>query len=202
MECFSKALALYPAYSYAHINMGVALAHVGQSALAEQSFRKAIAVDSMNPEGYGFFGRFLIEQHRPTEALDFLRRGRAISPAHEGINLALASLQGPGGRTTLEVAQEAVSRSPTPDNYVNLSLALYQWGDYGASAQAAAKATELNPKYGVAWNNLAAAYNKTGEFEKAVSAGKRAVELQPNDALAKGNYAAAVASAQRLTALD
>ncbi len=202
IDCFTKALALYPGYSYAHINMGVALSRIGQNALAEQSFHTAIAADSLNPEGYYFYGRFLADQHRPREALSYLERGRAISPAHEGITVALASLRNANGRMPLEVARDAVTRSPTPDNYVNLSLALYEAGDFPGSAQAAGQAVALNPNYGVAWNNLAAAYNKTGEFEKAEAAGKRAVELQPQDALSKGNYAFAVASAQRFAGIE
>jgi protein O-mannosyl-transferase len=202
IACFTKALALYPGYSYAHINMGVALSRVGQNALAEQSFRAAIAADSLNPEGYHFYGRFLAGQRRSEEALDYLERGRAISPAHEGINEALASLQTANGRMPVAVARDAVARNPTPDNYVNLSLSLYQAGDFPGSAQAASQALSLNPNYGVAWNNLAAAYNKTGEFEKAEGAGKRAVELQPRDALSKANYDVAVASAQRFAGIE
>ena len=56
--------------------------------------------------------------------------------------------------------------------------ALYRWQ----------KATELDPTYAAAWNNLAIAYEHEGELAKARSAYEKALELEPGNALIKQNY--------------
>ena len=56
--------------------------------------------------------------------------------------------------------------------------ALYRWQ----------KATELDPTYAAAWNNLAIAYEHEGKFEKARQAYEKAIELEPNNASIRQNY--------------
>jgi Flp pilus assembly protein TadD len=56
--------------------------------------------------------------------------------------------------------------------------ALYRWK----------RATEVDPSYAAAFNNLAIAHEHEGEFEEARKAYERAIELEPNNALIKQNY--------------
>jgi Flp pilus assembly protein TadD len=56
--------------------------------------------------------------------------------------------------------------------------ALYRWE----------RATQIDPTYAAAFNNLAVAYEQQGEFEKARAAYERAVELEPNNLQIKQNY--------------
>jgi Tfp pilus assembly protein PilF len=50
------------------------------------------------------------------------------------------------------------------------------------------KATELDPSYAEAWNNLAIGYEYQGRFEDAEKAYQRALTLEPKNVLIRQNY--------------
>ena len=56
--------------------------------------------------------------------------------------------------------------------------AIYRWQ----------KATELDPTYAAAYNDLAIAYEHEGQLDKARKAYERALELDPNNAQVRQNY--------------
>jgi Flp pilus assembly protein TadD len=56
--------------------------------------------------------------------------------------------------------------------------AIYRWQ----------RATEIDPKYAEALNNLAIAWEHEGDLDKARVAYEKALELEPNNALIKQNY--------------
>jgi Flp pilus assembly protein TadD len=56
--------------------------------------------------------------------------------------------------------------------------ALYRWQ----------KATELDPTYAAAWNNLAIAYEHEGKFDEAKKAYERALEIEPKNLMIRQNY--------------
>lgn len=56
--------------------------------------------------------------------------------------------------------------------------ALYRWE----------RATQIDPTYAAAFNNLAVAYEQSGDFEKARQAYERAVELEPDNLQIRQNY--------------
>ena len=56
--------------------------------------------------------------------------------------------------------------------------ALYRWQ----------KATELDPSYAAAWNNLAIAYEHEGKFDEAKKAYEKALQLEPKNLMIRQNY--------------
>ena len=56
--------------------------------------------------------------------------------------------------------------------------AIYRWE----------KATELDPTYGAAFNDLAIAYEHEGQLDKARKAYEKALELEPNNTQVRQNY--------------
>ncbi len=50
------------------------------------------------------------------------------------------------------------------------------------------RATEIDPTYAAAYNNLAIAYERAGEFDKAREAYDRATELAPDNLMIEQNY--------------
>jgi Tfp pilus assembly protein PilF len=56
--------------------------------------------------------------------------------------------------------------------------AIYRWE----------RATQIDPSYAAAHNNLAIAYEHEGELEKARLAYEKAIELEPDNALIRQNY--------------
>jgi Flp pilus assembly protein TadD len=56
--------------------------------------------------------------------------------------------------------------------------AIYRWQ----------KATELDPTYAAAYNDLAIAYEHEGQLDKARKAYEKAIELDPNNSQVRQNY--------------
>jgi Tfp pilus assembly protein PilF len=56
--------------------------------------------------------------------------------------------------------------------------AIYRWE----------RATEIDPTYAAAHNNLAIAYEHEGELDKARAAYEKAMKLEPNNSYIKQNY--------------
>jgi Tfp pilus assembly protein PilF len=56
--------------------------------------------------------------------------------------------------------------------------AIYRWE----------RATQIDPTYGAAFNNLAVAYEHEGQLEKAGEAYERALKLEPNNAMVRQNF--------------
>ena len=56
--------------------------------------------------------------------------------------------------------------------------AIYRWE----------RATQLDPTYAPAFNNLAVAYEQGGQLDKAREAYEKAIALQPNNQLIKQNF--------------
>ena len=56
--------------------------------------------------------------------------------------------------------------------------ALYRWQ----------KATELDPTYAAAWNDLAIAYEHEGKFDEAKKAYEKALALEPKNLMIRQNY--------------
>ena len=87
--------------------------------------------------------------------------------------------------------KEIAEKFPTDKNYINLSLELYNTGDYINSIIAAKRAFELNNKNTVALNNIGAAANVIGLYEISQKYLEIALDINPEFTLAKNNLRAA-----------
>jgi tetratricopeptide (TPR) repeat protein len=215
-ECFTKALALLPNYSYLHVNMGILKEAGAKTAEAEKYFRNALSLDAKNPECYNYYARFLKNRNRLTEALPILYKALEIAPAHletrhllmevhrlrseyrEVMEIADETLRiAPDGeaRSYFEAARSRLRDMPaetttgSPEEYLDLSFRYYQAALYQNSIKAALEAVKLKPDYDPAYNNICAAYNAMGKWDKAIEAGRRAVEINPGNRLAQNNLA-------------
>ena len=56
--------------------------------------------------------------------------------------------------------------------------AIYRWE----------RATQLDPSYAAAYNNLAVAYEHEGQLDKARAAYEKAIELEPNNTMIRQNF--------------
>ena len=116
-------------------------------------------------------------------------KGHQVSPKHTKLNELRATLKEMGvtPEDKAERARQLAERSPSADNYLNLSLALYKLKDYRGCIRACKKSLQLNPEYALAFNNMCSAYNQLQEWELAVEACENAIRIDPNFERAENN---------------
>lgn len=71
---------------------------------------------------------------------------------------------------------------------VEFGIAVAQKGLWKEASYRWERATQIDPTYAAAFNNLAIAYEQQGLFDKARVAYEKAVELEPNSTLIRQNY--------------
>jgi protein O-mannosyl-transferase len=194
-SCYQAGLALLPNYSYLYINMGILKNAVGDPLTAEACFKKAIELTPQNPESYVYYGKFLLDLKRYSDARQDIETGLKYSPQHDQLLSLKARLEAEGGKTDespLDISIKRAANFPSPENYLELSLQYYYAGQFEMVIKAAEEALKLKPDYALAYNNICSAYNQLKQWDKAIAAGKKAVELDPNNQLAKNNLAEAI----------
>jgi tetratricopeptide (TPR) repeat protein len=78
-------------------------------------------------------------------------------------------------------------RNLTHDEYINLSLDLYEQKRYVECVEACLLALSKNSSSAVAYNNMCSAYNSMQKWQDAERACSMALSLQPDFTLAKSN---------------
>ncbi|MCC6691703.1 MAG: tetratricopeptide repeat protein, partial [Bacteroidia bacterium] len=188
-EYYERALKFRPNYSYLFINMGVLNSAMGNASEAELNFNKAIQLNPNVPEAYYHFANFLKKQGRINHAIETIRKGLMLSPDHvanqklydELIAMNLTTLD------EMEEMEKKVSDSPSPETYLNLSLAYYKQNEFEKCIEAANNALNLKPDYAEAYNNICSAYNRLGKYNEAEKACNKALQIKPDYELAKNN---------------
>ena len=89
------------------------------------------------------------------------------------------------GFATLAYAGDARSEAK---EQVEFGIKVAQNGLWKEAAYRWERATQIDPTYAAAWNNLAIAYEQQGNFEEAEKAYEKAVELDPDNLLIRQNY--------------
>jgi uncharacterized protein (TIGR02996 family) len=218
LDYFTGALPFVPNYATLQINLGIvegALADATpgdprSATLAEQHFLRAIALAPQDDTTHAFYGRWLKDHGRPTEAIAQLQTAIALNPqrpmqrdeliaAYAANNDLPAALQ--AARDTLALipddtlAQQTLAHPPVQSAafWINLSLAQYQSAHYTESAASARRALQIDPNSAEAWNNLGAASAQLHLWPDAIAADQRAITLKPTFQLARNNLAYALA---------
>jgi protein O-mannosyl-transferase len=190
---FNKTASLLPAYPYVFVNIAIAQSKLGDIITAEMNFKKAISLGNLIPDCYTYYGRFLLEQNRLTDAITILEQGLQLSPKHEVLTNLLDSAKKSSSAALSSNEQNiqdllaSIKKAPTAEKYLDLSLKYYNTGNYPLCINAALEALELKPNYDLAYNNICAANNRLGLWDKAITAAKKGLAINPNNTLIKGN---------------
>jgi len=187
---YQKAEETVPYWSYLHINLAILRDAMGFPEEAEKYFRSALSYDPHNVEAYFFYANWLVKRDRTEEARSWLLKGQELSPAHIKTNNLLRDLEDIQVGTkasSLASLLETIDQFPTPENYLELSLAYYYASEYEKCIEACEKALESDPEFVLAYNNICSAYNKLEQWEKAIEACHKALKINPEFELAKGN---------------
>lgn len=217
LQNFKRAEVLLPRYSALHVNIGIACGGLHDDAQAEEHFRTALQLAPADSVSYSFYAHWLHDRGRTSEGIDLLRRavalnGNDLDPAHLLMmmysergdanalkQLATQTLQrfpndpesarylATASRDPVAAEREAVSRNPTPEGFVNLSLSYERAGRHDDCIAAAREALKLRPDYAEAYNNISAANLALERWEPAIEAAREAVRLRPDFQLARNN---------------
>lgn len=79
---FTQALSMWPYYPFLHINMGVLKEATGDKLSAENYFKNGLQHGAGYPDSWYFYGRFLCNQLRYSEAVPMLIKSIELSAAH------------------------------------------------------------------------------------------------------------------------
>ncbi len=186
---FSKAIEILPYWTYTNINMAILKDAIGNKSESAKYFELALKYGRDNPEPYYWYAKSAIKHGDNFKALRLLEDGHRISPKHALINQLREKLrlQGVTPEEKLRTQIELVQKTPTVDNYINLSLTQYNQKNYKGCIATCLKALELNPNSAIAYNNICSAYNAMKQWKKASEACEKAVAINPNFERAKNN---------------
>ncbi|MEN6439307.1 MAG: tetratricopeptide repeat protein [Syntrophobacter sp.] len=114
LDYFNKALLYSPAYSYLHVNIAIARAHLGEHAIAEAHFKRALELNQNYHGAYYFYARFLNDRNRIPEAIPLLRKSIALSPGFTESRYLLMQILASMGNTAglREAAQDTLKYFP------------------------------------------------------------------------------------------
>lgn len=203
---FNRALLYTPNYPALEINLGIDYAAMGQQPAADQHFQRALQLAPADDEAHFYYGRALLQDGHPEQAVAELRLAWQLNPARpENGMLLMQALADTGSQATLrQVAQSVPGPAPAdqaravvagnavsePANYwIDLSLRRWQQGDFAGSIAAARHALSIDPRSAAAWNNIGAAWAGLSQWDAAIAAEQTALRLQPDLAVARNNLA-------------
>jgi uncharacterized protein (TIGR02996 family) len=212
LDLFNRALVFTPNYATLEINLGVvngAMADAGEGARAgeaERHFLRAIMLAPNDDGPHAYYGHWLSQHGRYTEAIAQLRAAVALDPQrllqHELLMDALLRAGDAAGaheaaQETLAVApgdvtaQQMVLHPPeqTAAYWINLSLAQYRNAEHAEAIASARHALQVDPNSVEAYTNIGAAYGALRQWDDAIRNEREALRLRPDFQLAKNNLA-------------
>lgn len=182
---FRRALSLAPNESLAHHYYARWLKSKGRATEAAAHLREAIRTNPLDPEPR----YLLLDLHAVAKNWRELRlladETLEHFPDDAKVMDYLARLKESQGEVS--AAEARARQTPTPENYLQLSLLYHQAGRFADSIRAAREAIRLRPDYAEAYNNIAAGHEALGQWDEAIAAATQALRLKPDFALARNN---------------
>jgi tetratricopeptide (TPR) repeat protein len=210
-ELFEQARLYTPNYPHLEINLGIVNDRLGEPALAEQHFVRALQLQPDFVGGHYFYARWLVDHGRSGEAIPHLQRAIELSPALSFSRALLMSLYYARGaetdlsalvRETLAIAPaDPVGlayangeiplevQTPNAQEYYNRGVALSTEGRHLDAALTYRQALKFDPQFADSYNNLGWSLAKLGFYQEAAAAFAQALRFRPEFALAQNNLA-------------
>jgi tetratricopeptide (TPR) repeat protein len=168
-----------------HLFLAVAYCRNDQLREAQAQFEQALR--SVEPQematAYGIYGKELIANKHPTEALARLEAGLRLNPnsvdLHNSLSVALSALD--RGPEALVQVEAAVRLAPGDvDAQGNLGVLLAKAGRWDEAIIHLRQALRIDPKRLTAHSYLAAALLQRGQVDEAISHFEEALRIDPN----------------------
>jgi tetratricopeptide (TPR) repeat protein len=188
-EAFEKALIYNPQYAFLHINLGILKNAMGQSAEAENHFRLALQYGPNDNEPYYYYGSFLKQHSRMSEARSMTEKSLQINPDYMVglyqimdiyLDLELWDKLDSVSHHTLDIApQDSIAQK-------YLAASKRRMSRIDENLQTVQK--NPTPEN---YLNLSLMYFKKGLFEKCIEACNDALKIKPDYAEAYNNICSA-----------
>ncbi|MDP9202218.1 MAG: tetratricopeptide repeat protein [Gemmatimonadota bacterium] len=161
---------------------GVALQLEGRHAEANESYTRALEIDSSYPFAHNNLGVLLWHKSDTKGAINSFRRAlQAPTPPVEArLNLALGLFRRKHTELALEAYRQVLSAAPEhPVAWNGIGLILVELNKYADARNAFARAIQANPDFAEAHYNLSFTLSNLGDFGSALRETKRALALDP-----------------------
>jgi tetratricopeptide (TPR) repeat protein len=161
---------------------GVALQLEGRHTEAEESYKRALEIDSSYPFAHNNIGVLIWHKSDTKGAINSFRRAlQAPSPPVEArLNLALGLFRRKHIDLSLEAYRQVLSTAPEhPVAWNGIGLILVELEKYSDARNAFARAIQANPEFAEAHYNLSFTLSNLGDFSSALRETKRALSLDP-----------------------
>jgi Flp pilus assembly protein TadD len=184
------ALALDERSSFAHNNLGLALAERGAFAEAIKHIRRAVQIDPTFVEAHTNLGSFLARHGSSEEAISHLQQALAIDPGFASAHNTLGNILADRGESDQAIGhfRKALEANPkSAITYYNLGRVLAKRGDLQEAIEVYRKAVEINPLDPDAQNNLGLLLASRGNLDQAIEQFRKALRVNPRYAKAYFN---------------
>jgi protein O-GlcNAc transferase len=175
-----------------HYNQGNKHLARGKLAAAEQSYRRALALEPNDAESWSNLGCTLWKLDRLAEAESCLMRAVALRPkltdAHNnlgGVLEARGQLEQAGERYRIAIGLDTAR----PEPHCNRGSVLHRLGRFEEAVAEYVCALKLTPSFADAWSNLGAALQAMGNVVDGEKCLLRAIEISPSHSRALSNLA-------------
>jgi tetratricopeptide (TPR) repeat protein len=161
---------------------GVALQLEGRHSEAEESYNKALELDSSYPYAHNNLGVLLWYKDDTKGAINSFRRALQVAapPVEARLNLALGLFRRKHTELALEAYRQVLSAAPEhPVAWNGIGLILVDQDRYSDARNAFARAIQTNPDFAEAHYNLSFTLSNLGDFAGALRETKRALALDP-----------------------
>jgi tetratricopeptide (TPR) repeat protein len=196
------ALALDERSSFAHNNLGLALAERGAFAEAIKHIRRAVEIDSRFVEAHANLGNFLAQRGSAAEAIHHLYQALEIDPAFGNAHNTLGNILVERGESdkAIEHFRKALEAKPeSAMTYYNLGRALAKRGDAAGAIANYRKALEYSPDDPDVHNNLGLVFQSQGKLPEAVEQFQNALQADPRYAKAYFNLGRILAGQEKFS---
>ena len=198
---WKHALALEDKSSFAHNNLGLALAKRGTVEEAINEFRRAVEVDPAFVEAYTNLGNFLAQRGSSQEAIYHLRHALQIDPGFANAHNTLGNVLADRGALdeAIQHFRKALQLNPqSAMTHYNFARALARQGDAEEAIAHYRQALEIDPGDGDVHNNLGLLLLSRGNIDQAIEQFREAIRVNPNYAKAYFNLGRVYAQQDRL----
>ena len=187
---FRRAVQVTSNNYLAYNNLGYFLSGQGRLDLAEENYRKSLAINPTYSDALNNLGFALAGQGKPAEAIPLYEAALRTSPRQPEIHNNLGNALSEMGRLDEAIRQYLLALQQQPDHpeaHNNLGIALAMQGKLDAAMEQFRTAIGLKPGYGDAYSNFGNALAAQHKFSEALVQYEQALRRSPGDCRAHNN---------------